>query len=204
VAYGTENHEFTATKCVSVAPHPAGIGEPCTGQQSAWSGVDDCDQDSMCHVLDEQTLQGVCLEFCQSEQPPYCSDPRAICPMAYDDVAPLCYPVCDPLASDCGAGSGCYYRPKLGLICLPDFSGDGGGRGSPCDASFQCDPGSVCVLADYVSGCSADVGCCSPFCSLLEDPATVCTDAPGETCEPYYLPGHAPEGQGDVGLCRVE
>src|SRR5688572_12034982 len=39
---GTPN--WNGTRCSPVADEPAGVGEPCTMQDSPWSGLDDCER----------------------------------------------------------------------------------------------------------------------------------------------------------------
>ena len=107
--------EHNATRCSPLAVDPAGPYDPCTVEGSAVSGVDDCDQSSMC--WDVQDLEGFCIPMCQgSENNPQCPD-QTWCWIGPDGLPIVCLPddicaedgVChcmcpDDSDPDCGDG----------------------------------------------------------------------------------------------------
>jgi hypothetical protein len=83
--------EWNATKCSALDPDSKAPGEPCTAEGSGVSGVDDCEEGSMCWDVDPDTLQGFCVAFCiGTEANPSCADPELVCTIL--DFLPLCLP----------------------------------------------------------------------------------------------------------------
>lgn len=196
---------WNATRCVPIVDDPAHPGEPCTVQGSGVTGLDDCALGSMCFHVDENGT-GTCVGFCTgSLDGPFCEDPGQLCSIGGSGMA-LCVPRCDPLAQDCAhANEVCY--PTFGgdWACAPDASGDAGTWGDPCEYVNACDAGTVCIGAQALGDCTGAVGCCAALCDHT-DPSSDATCAaldPTMTCEPWYLPGLAPAGHADVGVCRV-
>jgi cysteine-rich repeat protein len=108
----------------------------------------------------------------------------------------LCFPACNPLVDDCGAGYGCYVAEPT-WACIPDGSGGAGQQSDPCGNINACDPGLQCVNAEVVTGCdTVEVGCCTTVCDVT---APACPADLG--CTPYYDVGEAPPGLENVGVC---
>lgn len=188
-----------ATRCSPVAENPGGVGDPCQVEGSFVSGVDTCEAGVLCTPLDDESLDGICVEMCSgSESEPVCDDTaNAVC-VVVSEVFGLCGSTCDPLASTCGDGQSCAPGSDA-WGCVP--SGDAA-VGDPCLLASECVAGSVCVGADSLCPEGED-SCCSQTCDLsAPDPDANCTD--GRTCEPFYEPGSAPEGYESVGLCWAE
>ncbi|MGH1344634.1 MAG: hypothetical protein ACRBN8_23950 [Nannocystales bacterium] len=187
-----------ATRCVPLAPDPAGPGEPCTSEGSGVSGLDDCDVGSMCWNVDAETLQGECIPFCEGqESAPTCDDPQRTCSIGGGPLA-LCVPLCHPLDPEpCSPGEGCYPYSNS-TVCAPDASGPKTGDAfDECEFLNACSAGLICVAADEVGSCeSGSARCCTPWCELG---GTDCPDP--TTCIPAYPEGSVPVGQETVGFC---
>ncbi|HWB73701.1 MAG TPA: hypothetical protein VG755_02075 [Nannocystaceae bacterium] len=105
----------------------------------------------------------------------------------------LCFPACNPLVDDCGAGQGCYALVPT-WACTPSGSGQ---QGEPCANINGCDAGFQCVSSEAVTGCDqSEVGCCTTVCDATEP-----TCPGGLGCALYYDVGRAPPGLDDVGVC---
>lgn len=191
---------WNTSRCVPLAPKPAGPGEACTAQESAYSGFDDCDLGSVCLVSDG--LQGKCMPMCiGSPSAPACEDPNRTCTIGGDSIPAFCRPDCDPLdLESCAQGEGCYPAENH-TVCAPDASGpDAGALFDPCEFVNACDPGLLCASATAVGACPRGVArCCTPWCDL-EDP--MCPEP--TTCVPTNEPEPAPPGQENVGVCAQE
>jgi hypothetical protein len=191
-------------KCVPLDPDPAQPGEPCTALGEPTSGIDDCDVASMCWNVDRDTNMGTCVPFCQgSRNAPTCADACHECAITGDGVLILCFPVCDPLASDCPDGEGCYALPSGSFACAPDVSGNTGALGEACEFTNACDAGLFCAPAPLVPDCGGAAGCCTSYCDVgAADP---CPDAPmGVECVPWWEEGQEPmDGcmAGSLGAC---
>ncbi|HET6584658.1 MAG TPA: hypothetical protein VFG69_14465 [Nannocystaceae bacterium] len=107
----------------------------------------------------------------------------------------LCFPACNPLVDDCGAGNGCYAADPT-WACVPDGSGASGAQSDACMNLNGCDPGLMCVNSDVVTGCEPGGGCCTAVCDVT---APVCPTGMG--CAQFYDVGDAPPGLEDVGVC---
>jgi hypothetical protein len=91
-----------------------------------------------------------------------------------------CLLPCDPLNPTCAENEGCYPYSASSFGCTPDGSGDFGAYVDPCIWQTDCDPGSLCVVAMHVPGCTSDM-CCTDYC----DPTLMntCPDAGlGQVC----------------------
>lgn len=207
-AWSTTGGAWDAVRCVPVVPDPDQVGEPCTAEESASSGLDSCDLGSMCWNVDEVTLTGTCVAICTgSADDPSCEEPGTSCAITNGGAIVLCLPTCDPIVQSCPEGEGCY-PVEDAWFCSSDGSGELGGYGDPCAFINVCDPGLVCLDASMVppgQACEGGAGCCTEVCDLA-DPAgdLQCTGAPeGQICQPWYEAGMAPAGYEDVGVCTL-
>ena len=191
---------WNATRCSPVAAMPGQLGDSCTVEGAGTSGVDDCDVGLMCWDVDAESGQGTCIELCScSPENPVCNAANTTCAISNEGALAICLPVCNPLdPGACATGQACYPIGDT-FLCAPDASGDLGLAGDPCEYVNVCDPGLLCLGADAVPGC-AGLGCCSPACSPGDDGPCL----PGQTCEPWFEPGMAPdECLGMVGVCTA-
>ncbi|MCX4239962.1 ribulose phosphate epimerase [Paraliomyxa miuraensis] len=188
---------WNATKCVPIAPDPDEVGEPCTVEGSGTSGLDTCVLGAVCWDVDPETLEGVCVAYCQGDASnPYCADPETTCEGR--DIL-LCLPVCCPLEQNCVEGQGCYAIHDS-FSCAPDASGDLGAFGDPCEYINACDPGLVCLGASWLP-CEGAVGCCTTFCFVG---SSACSELdPTMECVPWFEEGAAPPGFEHTGACVV-
>ncbi len=195
------------TKCVPIAEDPGAPGDPCTVEGSGTSGVDDCDDTSMCWDVDPKTNMGTCVPFCiGTDEMPTCADPCDRCSVSGDGVLVLCLDDCDPLVQDCDPGQACYPVDTY-FACAPDASPEGTGIASPCEFINVCPPGMACLTADVVPGCpDGSVGCCAPFCPA--DGADPCPGLlPGSSCVPWSAEGKGPPAEcvsAPAGVCVLE
>ncbi len=185
---------WNATRC-SPVPDDAGlVGEPCAAEGSAVTGVDTCDVGLMCWNVDPETLEGTCAEYCDAEDgDPGCTDPSETCSVWNESVLPLCLPACDPLASTCGEGFGCYPGSEANFVCVRD------GEQVHQDDVFhpECSSGTFWANAERVDGCVDDEPCCAAYCDLSA--AAPC--GAGVECLPFFkAPDPAFE---DVGYCQA-
>lgn len=188
---------WNATKCTPIADDPNEDGEACSAFEGPFGGVDDCSAISMCFWVDAETNVGECVAFCVGTlEFPSCADGVTTCTLPSDGLPAVCLPLCDPLAQDCAAGSGCYFVHDH-FECDPDVSGASGAPGDACDAAGECDPGAVCVLGTAVPNCATQT-CCASFCDLT---APSCTD--GLECTPWHDDGEAPPGEENIGACLL-
>lgn len=192
---------FNATRCVPVAPDPAGVGEPCNVAGYPTSGIDDCDASSMCWFVDEQ-LQGKCVGLCTgSQEDPQCPADH-VCTLSGGTSLVLCLAQCDPLTDDCDDDGTCAQLSDA-FACVPDYSDSAAGHGTPCHNVAACPDGRLCIGADAHTDCTGAVSCCSTVCDVTsnEDP---CPDLdPKQSCESWFVPGMAPDGYAHVGVCAL-
>ena len=176
-----------------------GLGEFCTRE----GDNDDCDRGLVCLSIDGCTGQdgaGICAAFCDADDS---CDGTAIedgeCFAWGDSVLILCGGECDPLASWCGDGYGCYQGWPARFMCIETMLTGSGDDGAPCDRVQGCLPGLLCQPAVTLADCGGD-HCCTPVCDLMGD-GSECT-TPMESCRPYF-DGNAPPGLEQVGGCGV-
>ena len=185
-------------RCSPVVPVPAAVGEPCTVEGFATSGIDTCELGAMCWDVDPGTLEGTCVALCTgSEDSPECAPEGTACAIANDAWLILCLPACEPIMQDCEPGDVCTPVGDV-WVCSPE-GGNASGVGESCDVLGICDPGLLCVEPELVPDCQ-DGACCTPICDVT-DPMPPCL--PGQSCEPYYEPGMAPAGFENVGICTL-
>lgn len=187
---------WNSTRCSPVDDMPGMVGDSCTVEGSATSGIDTCGVGLMCWDVDPVIEIGRCIALCTgSEAEPTCQDAGASC---YEIAGVfMCPSLCHPLLQDCSAGEACYPVDSE-FVCAPDVSGDMGAFGDPCRFINACDAGAVCIGGAQVPGCLGDTGCCTPLCDA-SDPA--CPG--GTTCTNWYVEGEAPPGYEDVGVCVI-
>jgi len=107
IAWASDGGTWNATRCSGIVRDPGAIGDPCTVEGSAFSGIDDCDIGAMCFHVDPETNEGTCLGLCiGSAEDPIC-DPGTTCTIRNDGVLTLCLPTCNPLLDDCDEGHVC-------------------------------------------------------------------------------------------------
>lgn len=115
--------QFVRFRCTAVVPRPAGLGEPCTLEGDALSGIDNCDFGATCWFGDPETLTGTCVALCTgSEDLPVCADPATSCVLVFNEEVGFCLPPCDPAQPDCPKGHSCHPNPHQPDVfaCLPD------------------------------------------------------------------------------------
>lgn len=196
---------WNATRCVPVMDNPGQPGDTCVAE-SGLSGIDDCGDGAMCWNIDGETGEGNCVAFCTgSPEAPQCDDAATECSISLDGVLILCLPSCDPLLQDCpNEIEACYPGVESGFQCYPDYSGEGGAYGDPCEYTNVCNPGLFCGAAALVPGCENGL-CCSEFCDITEeDPSSQCAgQAQGQECFAWYAEGEAPPGHESIGYCAL-
>jgi hypothetical protein len=189
---------WNAVRCSAIGDMM--VGDPCTVEGSAVSGIDDCEAASMCWNVDPETNMGTCVAFCMgSEANPMC-DRGTDCVIANDGVLILCLPCCDPRLAGCIEGQRCLPF-DTGFHCLPDAGGMAA-TGEECSATNECAAG-LCLGAAMLPECTS-LGCCSPWCTLGDDAA--CEAAlPGTVCMPWLPDGEPPNGCGNetLGYCAL-
>ena len=175
------------------------VGDPCDIENGKYTGIDNCDVGLICLLTDDEGKGGACVEFCDVESK--CPETGAKCVVYNDGSLPICLVDCDPLIQDCPEGQACYNSAGDNFVCFKESAMPGeGGPGSECTYINQCQKGSFCANPALVEGCSAESGCCTPYCSVMEGDAPC---QPMEDCEPFFVPGMAPPGYEDVGVCAI-
>lgn len=182
-----------ANKCMPILGDKI-WGEPCTLSDFN-EAQDDCNGEGFCWNLEwvEGELHGTCVPFCVG------SPQDLMCPEGwgclFSGAVALCAKQCHPLAQDCPLDYGCYWAGNgfdCGLVASP------GGDLEACDMTNDCVPGLACVDKALVPECSgSDVNCCTPWCDITGPD----TCAAPRSCVPFFEPGQAPPGFGDVGVC---
>lgn len=188
---------FNAARCSPVADLPDSIGDPCTVEGHATSGLDSCGIDSMCWSVDATNREGVCVAFCQPpEAEPLCPEATQ-CLVANGSWLSVCLPTCHPLdAGACPADEGCHRAADDQWMCMPQdtvIELDVSGR-----RPTECEPGFTDIPAASTGGCmEGDATCCAALCSLA-DPQ----------CDPQFscvaLYDDPPTGLEQVGVCILQ
>lgn len=189
---------WNAVRCTPIVEEPAGLGEPCTMEDSPVSGIDTCELGMMCWDVDPGTLEGTCIALCGgSPEEPECREGTE-CQLSADGPLALCLATCNPLVDDCDEGQQCV-PVNAEFRCVAQAEAPLG-YGEPCMFINDCGSGLTC-LDGAVSECG-DGACCTAFCNLSDgDPNPACpAAASGQTCAPWY-DGEAPEGLENVGVC---
>ena len=196
---------WSGHKCSPIDPDTDGVGEACSVQGDAVSGIDSCVQGAMCWDVDPETNTGRCVALCAgnetkcTEDPASCCPPGTECTISGDGVLILCLQACDPITQNCESSGQVCYPVGDSFQCAPDVSGDMGAVGDPCEFINACDPGTHCGNPAVYPGCDPMAGgCCIPFCEL-DNPDCVA----GTECEPWYDPMDVPPGYENLGACVI-
>lgn len=186
---------WNANYCVPLSGNGGLVGDPCTVEDSPVSGRDDCGPHSMCFDVDEQSLMGNCVAYCDgTANAPNCADPETTCVIGNDDSVAVCLPVCDPLEQDCTNGRACVASlGTFNFFCALPATPYEDAEGVRLTA---CGEGRVAVPPEAVDGCDEGELCCATFCDLSQNPDP-CTD--GTTCTPFGEPDFF--GFEDIGVC---
>ncbi|MGH1342352.1 MAG: hypothetical protein ACRBN8_12410 [Nannocystales bacterium] len=148
--------QWNATRCVPVDPEAGSVGEPCTVQGSAVTGLDSCDVGLMCWEVDSDSFEGTCIEVCGgSESEPTCSSPDDVCGIYNDGVLALCLPGCDLPTNDCEGDDVCVPAGDDTFGCIDE--------GYP-----RCRAGTSEVVPSQGADCSEGEPCCAPYCDLAD------------------------------------
>ena len=182
---------WNSARCSPVPASPDPVGAPCVMEGGPVSGIDSCEEGAMCINVDEDTLAGTCVEFCDA----VCADPQDTCVEGNDGFISVCLPQCDPLLQDCQDGETC-----VGSHGVVEFYCVAPGTPIVDDAQVQpgaCGDGRVGVPAALIDGCEEGEPCCTDFCDLSEP----MPDCPmGLQCESWVVKGTSP-GEQNVGAC---
>jgi hypothetical protein len=188
------------TKCSPIDANPGQVGDECTVEGSAVSGIDSCDNHVLCWFVDENN-QGICIPMCDgTPEAPFCGDGQT-CDVSNEGSLILCLDTCDPTIASCDDGLICFFDGVDEFICDFDASGEEGQYGDPCAFINVCDYGLFCANPEAVPDCQDASGCCSEFCNLMEPNS--CMGAPQQECVPWYAEGEAPPGQENIGACAI-
>jgi hypothetical protein len=179
-----------ATHCVEVTGNDE-FGEECERIE----GNDSCVAGFFCMTtVSGSTGPGICLEYCQVGQ---ACEFGGECFAFNDGALPLCEVTCNPLASTCPQGQGCFAAFDNFVCATPGFPDGGGGDGAPCATIQGCQPGLLC--RGGTAGCEAEGSCCTPVCDLSEAEGS-CAEAEEQCIAALDKP---PPDLTDVGYCGV-
>ncbi len=190
---GTE--EWNSIRCSPIDDDPGQPGEACTVEGYQWSGIDDCDYDSLCLVTDFEANTGVCVAFCSWLGEGSCGENFECQTQPGDLMIPLCAPVCDPTVPDCPMGQGCF--PGGAAFTCQTTAKVRVPVGMPCSDPTMCEAGAMCVFGPSLScGQAGGEGCCGAVCdTTAPDPCPMPT-----TCTGWF--GDAgPDTWAHVGYC---
>lgn len=201
--WANDGGTWNALSCFSLEPtDPGDPGDACVVFEAATSGLDNCNESSMCWDVNPANDEGTCVSFCVgSPEAPQCDDPGRACTQGNNGILALCLPPCDPLLQDCAGGSNCVPADDEadGFVCVLDASGEGGALGDPCKFANACDPGNLCANEGELDECTAEA-CCTSYCDLQTPDAC----QPPSICVAYYEGGNAPPDYQNVGFCGVD
>lgn len=188
--------QWNAVRCAPVSPRASGPGEQCYVEGSQWTGIDSCDESSLCWQVDPKTNEGTCHAFCGAQ------DGEPLCSSGEDCVVippnvPLCVVSCDPLAPTCGEGQRCLPSGS-GFTCLA-HDGTGVALGEPCDAPEACADGLCAFDPAFSCGNAPGQGCCAAPCDVN---APGLCDGPGSSCEAWF-PFRPPPELAHLGACAL-
>lgn len=196
-------------RCCPEEPSGGIHGDQCAVEGYFGSCLDDCAVGHMCLDIDGDG-KGTCQAFCGGDPMNPVCEPDETCFIYFSGV-PFCFPQCDPLVQDCTPGEGCYPDDSdaggTGFICMPTV---GAGKiGDACWLLSNCNPGLLCVSADFLpqETCSSfpGAGCCSALCDINEPETCEDVVGPGVECVPWYYAGQQPPSANlaDVGACVI-
>ena len=183
-------------QCAPLDADPLAPGDVCplSSPLVPTMASDPCDGTSVCMSTGGDPMTGECVPMCPAGDAD-CRFADQVCVVAYDGALRVCAPTCDPLASECPAGTACYPSPPVldRFTCAPVLPW-AGGYGTPCDdVQLACLPGHGCFPG--TAACGAE-SCCTPWCSVRT--GAPCPGA-GELCS--VLDAGAPPDLVDVGVC---
>ena len=193
VPYPSSGFNWDATKCVPV------LGEGAPGDACVLDGIveatDNCDASSFCWNLmgEEAPFLGECKAFCLgTPDAPNCAE-GTTCMITNEGSITLCLDACDPLLQDCDPSLQCiWFGGDFGCLTsnqdLP--------AGEPCNFLNDCEPGSLCAIAELSPMCGDD-SCCVALCDT-EQPDTCAAEL---ECASLFSEGQAPMGKELLGLC---
>jgi hypothetical protein len=174
-------------------------GDPCDIADGKYTGLDNCGVGAICLLTDDEGKGGACVEFCDENMA--CPITGEKCVVYNDGALPICLGNCDPLLQDCPEGQACYNSGGSDFVCFKESAMPGEGLpGDECTYVNQCQKGSFCANAASLADCSADTGCCTPYCPISGGNGP-CN--PGEECVGFFAEGEAPPGYEDVGVCAL-
>ncbi len=185
---------WNAFRCSPIADNPDAIGDPCTVEGSAISGIESCESGGFCFFVDPETNTGTCAAMCTgSPDDPMCDDPSTTCAIEFDGYITLCLEACDPLLDDCDVG---VCAPSDDdFVCAMPLEPDTA-IGEACYHHWGCASGGICTAAERLSACDGD-RCCAAICDItLPEP---CED--GLFCDPWYRQGQGPGADPPIGVC---
>lgn len=187
--------DWNATRCVELDPTPSQLGDACTVEGSAVSGIDNCDIGLVCLHAD-QSLEGACVEYCLgTANDPSCSDPQTECVVTNEGALPACLRTCDPLLQACPDGQGCYGIGVPGEDAPTSCLRPGEGVHSLGLLPAACPVGTTDIPDDLRDECmNAMETCCASWCST--DEVDAC--GAGLSCLPWGI------GDSDLGVCVSE
>jgi hypothetical protein len=178
------------SKCVPVLGDGQ-PGDPCT--MNLQEGTDDCGPDSLCSAngaYDEPDT-GICRPYCTGTLDDLQCPAGHVCIVRELTVtlSTLCERLCDPLASDCEAGLGCYFEFESqqetdgNFLCNSSSGNPPLGQPCPDGYPFACAPGDFCIEEYKLPTCDRSF-CCTTYCDPMQGDAG-CADVPGTTCQVY-------------------
>lgn len=180
---------WNTSRCSPLVDGPGQRGEPCTMEDAPGSGIDSCDAGLMCWNVDPDTLEGACVELCRVVWG--CEEPTETCARLNQGVVPVCLPACDPLASTCDDGFGCYPNGGDTFSCIRE--GELVHTGTVSHP--ECPAGQLQVAGGRSAGCEPGEFCCRSYCDTSAvDPCGA--DVP---CVPFF--DEVTEGFENLGYC---
>jgi hypothetical protein len=192
-----------AYRCAPLASDPKDVGETCRVFGAPNAGCDDCVAGAMCLYVPETDGEGVCVGFCNPLNGDADCPQDQICVTANDGVLLLCLDPCNPLMPVCPPGGGCTFVWDMEIFaCAPPWTSNG--YGEVClEYLGSCAEGVACVHGptSFPDGV-CDGTCCTEVCDLSA-PNQCPHAADGQICQSPYLPGQAPPGNENVGLCEM-
>ncbi|MDC0674824.1 hypothetical protein [Nannocystis radixulma] len=185
---------WTADGCFPVVADPVDIGEPCTFEDSPFSGRDNCDVGAMCWDGDG-TGEYTCAPLCTGTAEALTCPEGFFCSTFWEALTVCERPACDPLKQDCSDPAELCV-PNIYLEedwCLHDDTDINHQVHEPCESETECDKGLACIYADSAAvECGDGFGCCEPFCEIGVDSCP----GVGQVCAPWFT-------NTDVGVCQL-
>lgn len=186
------------TRCYPVVPNPKGYKAECDTGGAAFGGQDDCDKGLICFPTSSQ--REWCIPLCGgSIEATKCSNPPATCTLGNGPY--VCIPNCNPLGDECLDDVSFACRPEGSSWFCRELVGAKAVFGGDCADHEDCAKGLVCKETASAAECTGNaLGCCTPVCDL--NGMNSCPGV-GQSCTTWYLPGTAPAGFENVGVCGL-